>query len=523
MKRTFRTRTALPALLLTGALLSACGSTVQVTGQDPAQASGYSLGAPDALGGPEAVLGGGLTDGPSGAAGPGSVAGSTGSVPGAPGSGAAGAAGGSGGGSANPSAGIPAGTPTGQGYTETEIVIGIATSKDGEAATNALALSGISAVDTETAARAVAAYINDRGGIVGRDIVVAPHDYQTLETLNNPAQANQEACADWTQDQEVFAVMLAGGIVEDTLLSCLDNAGTPLVAPSGGLDVPLHYADTYAKYPTFFNIAQMVGDRYDRIAIRRLAERGFFKGWDTTNGRPGGARPVVGLIVSDDSDGRTQLESMSEQFDANGITFDPGNTVFCPTELTALISCQQNAVLRMKSKNVTHMFGATLPFMNQAENQDYRPRHFIRVQPRAFADNAPAAQLAGAMAESYVPILDVHQAQYPGDPNPATARCRGIMKAAGVTGTDPSSQWQQQTICDGFFFLAAGLEKAGSVGAQQLRLGLESLGSSVQSGLTWGTFLSASEHTSATVLRDVDFNSATGAFEYVSRTNHGDG
>lgn len=522
MSRSARRAPIATALLC--ALLTACGSTVPVgSGQATLQQGGG-----DGLAAPTGAVAADGTPLAPGEVGAGTVSsgGSLGTGPGAAaaGGGGPGAVAGSIGGGAGAAVTGVRGAESGRGFTRTTIRLGVATANDSNAFAGSFGLSGYSG-DPNRWFEAVIGDINSRGGLLGRKIELVKHDYNTAELLNDTARANQRACTTWTQDKPVFAVLLAGFIVEDTLLGCLAKAETPLVYPGASLDYPLHYAQTYAKYPLFFNLAQMVGDRYDRLAIGRLAARGFFTPWDTAQGRPGtaAANPVkVGILGFDDPDGVIQEASRKRELARYGYSVGPQNSIRCPRALTAKIQCMQSAVLRMASSGVTHIIGTDLIFMQNAQSQGYRPRYFIAVQASLYAAQQSASQLNGAMGQGYVPIYDVAPQDSPGDPSPATATCRELMKAAGQAATDGNTLALQYAVCEEFNFLEAALDKAGALSATALRAGMEGLGSSQPSTLTFRTFLSPKEHTSAAVLRDLEYRSDLGRFVYTSTADHGD-
>ena len=506
-------------------LVTACGSTVQVTGTAVAGGSQDGLSAP---GGGAASPGGSTLSpdglgGSTGAAGPGTsgASGTPGSVAGPVGTG--GATGGSvPAGGTTGTATVGRGPESGRGFTKTTISLGVATANDYNNFVGSTGLKGVSYEgDTRVWFQAVVNQINSHGGLLGRKVVLVPHDFSTAQELSDTAAANQAACVTWTQDHPVFAVLFAGFIVDDTLLKCLGKAQTPLVYPGAGLDYPLHYQQTYRQYPLFFNLAQMVGDDFDRVAIARLTARGFFGPWDTRNGRPGttAANPTrIGIVGFDDPDGAVQLASEKKQLAANHL---PEPTVVeCPRSLQNKISCEQSAVLKFAAGGVTHVFGADTTFMKNASSQGYRPRYWIAVQAALFAANVDASQMTGAMSENYVPFTDVAAADYPGDPTPATTFCRKLMKAAGQGTTDPNTLDLQMSVCDEFFFVQAAVAKAGSLGQGALRTGMEALGSSVQSALTWTTFLGPARHTSVTALRDITYLADKSAFVYASSKNY---
>jgi hypothetical protein len=507
------------ALAVTAAALVACGSTVQVqgsasAGNDLGTTGGGGLGTSG--GAEQPVVPAGGTGGDVPAEGP--SAATTGPVvPGMTGT--------AGGGEVSTSSGTSTFRAAGQGFTQDVVYIGVGTANDFNALAGSLGVEGVSYDgDPRDWLNAVAADVNRHGGLAGRTVVPVAHDYNSAQLLNDPATANEAACADWTQDHHVFAVALAGMIAEDALLQCLAKTGTPLIMPGGGLDYPLHYAESYRRFPLFFNVGQMLGDTFDRIAYRRLKARGFFTPWDTVRGKPGtAANPVkVGFIGFDDHDGDLELASIKRQLARNGVGLSDADVVRCPRSLSTGISCQQSTVLKFASAGVTHVLGAGTTFLTTADRQQYRPRYFIDVEPRLFAANAPANQLVGAMGEGYVPVMDVEPRDVPGDPTPATAYCKEVMKAAGQATDDPTTLWLQYLVCDEFYFLKAAVDAIGGLGSTALRSGFERLGSRQESAVTWGTSFGPTMHASATVLRDIAYRSDLKRFVYTSRVNYGD-
>ena len=515
MKRSTRNGSA-ALVVFVSLTLTACGSTVPIAEQRRASEGGTGLApvssAPDGNTGDT----GGTTPGTSTGSGPGLAedggtgggdSSSSGTPPSGPATGAA------------DSSGAARTEPTnplsGRGFTRDQVLIGVATASDSDTFTNSLGISGTGAGDVNGQMNAIVDDLNRHGGVLGRKVVLVRHDYSTTQAATNSTAANNSACVDWTQDHHVFAV-IGPLIADDTLLSCLGKASTPLLELGGGVDYPLHYSDTYRKYPSFFNIDQMVGDRYDRIAVQRLVARSFFTPWNTLRGSPGTGPVTMGLLGYSDPAGGAQIDDEVRQLKAQGIGVAQGNIVRCPRDVSAAASCNANAVLRFSSNHVTHVWGAGLLFMNQAESQGYHPRYFVQNSARVLAENAPSGQLNGAMAESYIPSYDVETTEYPGDPSTATGRCRDIMKAGGVDISASSVLYNALLLCDGFFFFEAALKRSGSLGTDQLVRGLESLSSSQPSALTWTSLLSPSEHTTAHGLRDLTYEASSKRWHYAS-------
>jgi hypothetical protein len=510
----------LSALVAAVSLVTACGSTVEHSRTTAGQPADQGLGSTGlAPGGTSGGADSSTTSGSGTGAGSGTT---TGQLPQGSAGGASATAGPTSGATGSTGTTPPGSGPvSGRGFTRTTIKLGVATSDDYNSFAGSTGLKGLSYDgDPNVWFAALAGDINRHGGILGRKVELVKYDYNTAQTLNNPAAANQAACTRWTQDDPVAAVLLAGFSPEDTLLKCLAKASTPLVQVGGGLDYPLHYQASYRAYPLYFNLDQMVGDRFDRVSVGRLAARHFFDPWNTRTGSKGTSAITtkVGLIGFDDHDGALQLASQKRELARHGLS--AASEIACPRALTSKVSCEQSAVLRFASNGITHVFGADSVFMNNASSQNYYPRYFVAVEPALFAANVPAKQLVGAMSEGYIPLLDAAPDKYPGDPTPATAACKKLMRAAGQATTDPSTLWLQMSACDEFFFVRDALTGVGSLGPSALRSGLEGLGSRAQSALTWKTFLGPHDHASSAALRDLAFDTSISNFVYVSTTDH---
>lgn len=403
--------------------------------------------------------------------------------------------------------------------TSKTVRIGVGVADDAGAFGSSLGLKGVDAGDGRAQIAAVVKDMNRRGGIAGRQVELVVHNFNTAETLNYPDRANQAACANWTEDNSVFAVVLPGGVINETLLACLAKRQTPLIG-SGGIEFPRIYEPTYAKYPDLYMVGSMVGGRRDRLAIDRAVARGFFKPWDTTAGAPGTAPARIGMMGFDSPWGQLEVRSIHEQLARHGLKVT--TTVLCPQDFNGAVSCSQSSSLRFRSDGVTHMIGAGALFMQNAESQRYRPRYFVEAGARIQEENAPAAQLAGAMAAGFIPAMDVRADKDPGDASPATAYCKKVMEDAGLSATDRTTLWSMQSICDAFFTTKAAGDAAGALSTAGLRAAFESLGSRVPAAMTWTNHFGPGEHASARAVRDLAFDSACRCFVFVSQKNYTD-
>lgn len=396
--------------------------------------------------------------------------------------------------------------------------IGVAVADDAGAFASALGFEGLDGGDLRAQIAAVVKDVNRRGGFAGRKVELVVHNFSSAQVLNDPDTANQAACAHWAEDSKVFAVVLPA-IINELLLECLAKYQTPLVA-SSSVEWPKMYEPTYAKYPDFFYVGSIVGGRFDRLSMGRAVARGYFTPWDTVAGAPGTAPTKIGLLGYDSPWGQLQIRSIREQLARHGLTLE--TVVECPPDFNGAASCQQSSALRFRSDGVTHLLGAGALFMQNAESQRYRPRYWIESATYAQESYAPEEQLAGAMAASVHPAMDVRADKDPGDPTPATTHCKKVMKDAGISTAERTALASMLSVCDAFFVTKAAADASGVLSTAGLRAGFDSLGSSVPSAQTWTNHFGPGERASARGVRDVEFSSGCTCFVYASSRTYTD-
>lgn len=401
--------------------------------------------------------------------------------------------------------------------TAEKVYIGMSTAEDASQFADALGLRGLSGGDAKAQAQALVKDIERRGGLGGRKIEIVWHDYNTAQLVSDPATANQAACATWTEDNKVFAVL---GLYDPTLVECLHKSDTPLInaGASWDLQAVFVYSHVYKRYPNYFLLGGMLGERFDRMSIGRLVARNFFQKWDTRAGQPGAQPMKLGLMMPDTANGRLSVANIKRELARVGIT-PASENLYSPEGLG--IQGQQSSVLKFRTDGVTHVIGAALPFMNTAESQAYYPRYFIDVGMYLIAQNAPPSQLRGAMAESLQPTSDVPSDQDPGDTSPAATYCKKIMKDANLENPERIAQWSQQVVCDQLLFLKDAVDRSGELTTSGLRRGLEALGSR-PSALTWTSYLGPGEHASGRSMRDLEYRPDCSCFGYVDGKTYSD-
>lgn len=475
--------------------LAGCGSTVATgassrTGQQGLSTSGSTVGgsapgvAPGSVVGPAA--GSAVSENMSRAAG---------GAAGAPGS------------SAAPSTLEAAGGLAGNvpGVTAKTIKVGVYTVEAFSSVASSFGFN-VATGDQAAEAKAVINYLNAHGGVAGRQIVPVFHDENVAEVANDPSSEYEAACAAWTQDTRVYAVVSPVGTVNNTLYDCLSKAGVPTI--SSGESEDASFFQKYANWfyqPTDMNLRRILSDNVDG-----LASVGFF-----------GAHPKIGVILAD-----TPNEHLAV---ANGLVpalrrhgLSLADSFAVPPD-SGSAAAYSNAVLRFKAEGITHVIftylGSPLEFMISAKNQSYHPRYGLnsRNSPAALLEgNAPADQQAGAMGIGWQPMNDVDTSHDPGIFSDRERLCLQLIKNAGQNTSVRATALIGLWLCDNFFFLRDALLHAPNLTIAGLRAGAESLTRYDAASTFSSRFAPGRLHDGAAAYRIFAYKTNCSCYEYVT-------
>jgi hypothetical protein len=499
------------SLVLAGVALalavSACGTTVPMK-QDVTTGSGAGAGGLSPVG--EGATGGvvpGAAPGQTESAGAGARTGATGGATSGTREGSV----------AGPGSSGPVGTvANGRGVTATTLTVGIPIAAGGDAYASSLGISGAAALSDRSAFDAAIADVNRTGGVLGRKLVPYYREFQLAAYLANPGQVANEICADFRDDHHVFAVFSSVG--DPVLRDCTARMGSPLVGGSGvGAILPASAWEAHGG-SWFYSPNAITVERLAKLFIESLVQRDFHQKWDINAGGPGGTAPVrLGLIHVDTPDNNALYAAYARQLAKYGLTFT--DTVTYAQNVQAGLAATQNAVLKFRADGITHVYGSSAFFLQDAENQHYRPRYaYIPGLGALGAANSPAAQLRGALTVGWSPTIDVDAAQDPGDTRGA-AVCRAVMKRGGIVASSRSDQQVMYTVCDLVVALRTALTAGGVPTVQGLRSGFESLGSTLRTALTFDALLGPRRHYGVDSVRDMAYDTGCSCLRYTSRTD----
>ena len=476
------------AALVAVALLSACGSTVQVKGQ-------ALLGSQDGILG--ATTGGASVDGTTGAAlTPGGTTGGTATR-------AAGTTGAASGAPQSPTTQLPA-VSTGSGP-KAPVEVGIVIFPDVNAA--AKSIGGTADVgDQRAESMAAVDYVNGHGGLAGHRI--KPVFFEVSLTSTQPYSVTyQQICTSFTQDHHVIAVVAIAN-VEKALPECLQRYRV-LFFTHG------HYLRSESDYAQLANLItpeDAGSDRVARALVKEILDSGSVK----TGGK-------LGLLVMDYSaPQRARDRIIVPAMRAKGISV-VSYTIPYPQstqDIANAASVVQSAELQMAAqgvKTVTFLCpGCVTFFVQYAESQAYYPRYVLTSFDTllSYKGKGHTQSFANALAIGWDPMKDIGLYANPGPlaANPTFALCHQIEKA---NITQDQSLAASQSICSAFLGLkAAAAANPSTVTGEGLMGGFSRLRSSFAGSANLSTLLGQGHRDGTTGYRTMRYASACDCFQY---------
>jgi hypothetical protein len=371
--------------------------------------------------------------------------------------------------------------------------------------------------------------LNAHGGVLGRKVLPVFHAEDSTDQ-SPTVQQEQAACADWTEDHKVFAVIAQEVDPSNALLTCIQKAGVAQLYS----DLTRSDALTFAQFPYYLETGTLRMDRVAAAWPAALQRQGFFTGWNTATGAPGPMPVKVGVISFGD---RVTVRSVEKHLKpalaAIGHPVVDWVRVSYPNSAAdngRSISETQAATLKFNADSITHVLpfdaqgaGIGAFFSSTADSQRYYPRYGLNsgVGAQTLHDTGlwPSSQLRGAMGFGWVPLLDL-----PFTENPATGAyanssrrsCIALMSAHGADMTSAIVQRQAVAKCDELRFFKQALEAGGAPNRQALVVGAHRLRSGFAAGMTFSTFYDPTHHDGVASARDFAYVESCGCFRYTS-------
>jgi hypothetical protein len=320
------------------------------------------------------------------------------------------------------------------------------------------------------------AALNAEGGLAGCEVKPVIHAFPAQSPDFN--QTTSTECAAFTQDTKVAAVFTAGYETR-VALDCYAKAKTPLFQMGGS------YPPTCADYKKY------AGYVYSPDGVASCRFSSFVPTWNKAGLFPKDAK--VGILVFDDGSGQGSYIADKiytpglKKLGISTVTFSfPGvlNTVSPNDSSSTAIS---SAVLKFKSEGVNVMLftpsgsQAAAGFLGAANTQGFFPAYGL-----ASSDGLNIVKAVGqtslqkAVAISWL-IADLPLTDQQALPaNTAVEKCGEWSQPSQTTLTGSS------TYCDFLSVLQAGFKDQKDTSPASLKKGIEALGTTWLSSMTYG-------------------------------------
>ena len=287
---------------------------------------------------------------------------------------------------------------------------------------------------------------NASGGVGGRRIEPV---YAEMHSASNDYESQtQAACAAFTQDHHVAAVLSNVGYYSENLLTCLSKADVPVV--SGGWEAPDR--EDAGRFPLLITPVTLLGEARLAAVVDHLAAAGFLL-----------ARNRIGVVIEDcPVDQRVYRNGLAPAVQRAGLTVASTYQVRCFQSLQDVgneASGLQDAVLQFRQSLVDRVMVVSQAaeanlvylFSEGADGQRYFPGYALSsvTAPTVLALNAPADQLANMQGVGWLPDVDTADpAQAP--PTTTGKQCLDRMRAAGIHPVTNADYTYVYGPCDTF-------------------------------------------------------------------------
>ena len=398
----------------------------------------------------------------------------------------------------------------GPGITADTITLGVHLTTELTAAFAAVGAEQSSATtDERLIAQTFIDHLNAEGGIAGRQIVPVFHETNPADgTFASQAQA---ACATFTEDNQVFAVLSSSVGGSDAMLACLAPKSTPLV--EGNFWV---FDETYFRENRglLYQPGRMMADRWVRAYVDGLERAGYL-----AEGRQG-----LGLLRFDhpvfvrmaDNVLKPRLAELGYELTDEVEIQSPRGL----SDFGSMAAELNSAVTRFRLSGVTHVMmlenAGIMPFFlfDQAESQGYRPRYALSSSdvPATQARQGDPNQLQGSVAIGWMTSAADQYGEDVQSQSALADRCEAIMEAAGLTG----GGFYDLPRCDALHLLRAALDRAPALTASGLLAGVEALGESYGGAIAGEgrTRFGPGRYDGPDVVRQLDYDLACECYVY---------
>jgi ABC-type branched-subunit amino acid transport system substrate-binding protein len=335
---------------------------------------------------------------------------------------------------------------------------------------------GGTASEADIVAALVNAY-NDKGGIAGRRIVPVYADSDTGSASWDADFA--AACADFTQDHKVAAVVGYVFTHIDSFEACLAKKGVPHLSTT--FNVP--DAATLARYPTLVALSTPLIERRSVVKIDGALATGVIT-----------RASKIGIVLDSCPGTKAAWEKVTKPYMlSKGLNIASIYEIGCAGgagDAGAEAGRVGGIVLQFRSANVDTISLMTTSegpgifvFSGVAEAQSYRPKYVVSslANTAVLANQLPAPQAANVHGYGWLPVQDTTPQYWP-SVTPAASRCLSMLKSKGITPTAPADYGFAFSACEGLFLYEIALKaNQGRSDGLSIIASIEALGSTYNS------------------------------------------
>ena len=326
------------------------------------------------------------------------------------------------------------------------------------------------------------------------------------------------ACATFTEDHHVEAVLGYVFAQSDSLEQCLTNKEIPHLSATFGTPD----AVAMARAPYLFDIATPTIERRSELKVDGAVAEGLLT-----------RTSKLGIVMDGCAETtRSWTDVVKPYLGSKGI---PIATVFqlgCPHgsgDAAAEVGKVGNLVLQLRAAGVDRIIfhagsegPAVFVVANAAEPQGYHPLYIVTslAQTSVLGDQIPAAQRANVHGFGWMPLNDTKRPQWPVLP-PAATRCLDLLKKGGITPSTPVDYQTALFTCDAVFLLQEAVAASGGrTDGPSVAAAIEAIGRTHQSALTIDgrSSFGAGHHDGPTTARPFDYQAGCACFAYRATT-----
>lgn len=377
----------------------------------------------------------------------------------------------------------------GQGVTATTVKIGVPYVSNAGAADEATGSQGIDPGDTRHEFEALWDDVNKHGGLGGRKALL--DFYEIPATTADAEQAENAACAHFTEDQHDFAVINAG---TQNFRTCLEKHGSFHIAS----DLTVSSEADVMRLPHNLQPAGITMEDSARTLIQGLNTMGYFK------------NAKVGILSFDDPAFVNAVNKVMKP-ELQKIGHAAADTVFVrsPNSVAEYGNMSQdctNAAVRFRTKGITHVIlwdaagrlATFFPTAAQAQHAHFNLGVTTQsgMQVGVDSGNVSKDQVVGSMGVGWAPLFDVaHQYQ---PKNTLAKKCLDFFAAKGFPAGNANAAIIQEFMCQDAWTMQKIMGALTNVITRDTALAAaEHLGSAVPNVANYSARLDARHHDGA--------------------------